>query len=500
MEKSGKQKNYNNGKYKKSKKPENYCRSDDDADTTCCFCIKTKKNKKKGLIAGCVTNLGIFVLLLAYTLLGAFIFLAIEGSAAKVHQKTLAATSYQANQKVAPDISKLNDSISQASAELRSQTVESIWEITVSLNILYKENWTKLAAQEIARFQEKLFTRVAADVTAQYGGARALESVLASITDDYEWNFAKAFLYSLTVLTTIGYGSVAPKTSLGKAVTIGYAVIGIPLTLLYLSVVGALLSRLARSVFSRALCCCLCTKCGYCCLDERTMTDKERKEKVKRQVDYHSQTLHLQEPYYVRSPSGTIISASQAHGASANTAKDKSQSLSFLRDCDSLSCTDTDSKVSLRGLTILAPVVLCLCAIFAYIFFGAFILHQIEGWSLIDGIYFCFMSLSTIGFGHLAPGATQKNGASTGTVWFCSIYIMTGLALTAMCFNVLHDEIVHRLRHHEKLAKVETVVGMDEPPLPEVLHHVSGMRCEGGAIRRTTFNQKEHKTEHLTSM
>ncbi|KPI98863.1 TWiK family of potassium channels protein 18 [Papilio xuthus] len=450
MDKSVKKKNNANGKYKKNCKAENY-----DELVTCCFCLKTKKSKKKSLITGCLTNLGIFALLLIYTLLGAFIFLAIEGSAAKVHQKTLAATSYHGNenQKTIP-LSKVNSSIAQASAELRSQTVESIWEITVSLNILYKENWTRLAAQEIARFQEKLVARVAADVTEQYGGVRALESAPALITDDYEWNFAKAFLYSLTVLTTIGYGSVAPRTALGKAVTIGYAVIGIPLTLLYLSVVGALLSRLARSVFSRALCCCLCTKCGYCCLDEHTMATKEQKGKVRRQEDYRTQTLHLQEPYYVRSPSGTIISASQANSLSTNSVKDKTQGLSFLRDCDSMSCTDTDSRVSLRGLSILAPISLCLAAIFTYIFFGALVLYQLEGWSPIDGVYFCFMSLSTIGFGHLAPGVTQKNGASSGTVWFCSIYIMTGLALTAMCFNVLHDEIVHRLRHHEKMLKV----------------------------------------------
>lgn len=196
-----KKKNHVNGKYKKTNKTDNY-RIDDDIETTCCFCFKTRKSKKKSLIAGCITNLGIFILLLAYTLLGAFIFLAIEGSAAKVHQKTLATTSYQANEKSVP-LSKLNGTISQASAELRSQTVESIWEITVSLNILYKENWTRLAAQEISRFQEKLVARVAADVSAQYG-ARALESAPALVVDDYEWNFAKAFLYSLTVLTTIG--------------------------------------------------------------------------------------------------------------------------------------------------------------------------------------------------------------------------------------------------------------------------------------------------------
>lgn len=80
-----------------------------------------------------------------------------------------------------------------------------------------------------------------------------------------------------------GYGNIAPRTSLGKAVTMGYAMIGIPLTLLYLSSVGSILSRVARGVFSRALCCCLCSNCGYCCYDEKRMAEKERKMKKKRQ-------------------------------------------------------------------------------------------------------------------------------------------------------------------------------------------------------------------------
>lgn len=31
------------------------------------------------------------------------------------------------------------------------------------------------------------------------------------------------------------------------------------------------MSRCARGVFTRALCCCLCSNCGYCCYDERRM-------------------------------------------------------------------------------------------------------------------------------------------------------------------------------------------------------------------------------------
>lgn len=68
-----------------------------------------------------------------------------------------------------------------------------------------------------------------------------------------------------------GCGSIAPKSTWGKIATTGYASLGIPLTLVYLSSAGGLLSRCARGVFTRALCCCLCSNCGYCCYDERRM-------------------------------------------------------------------------------------------------------------------------------------------------------------------------------------------------------------------------------------
>ncbi|TDG39989.1 hypothetical protein AWZ03_013588, partial [Drosophila navojoa] len=131
--------------------------------------------------------------------------------------------------------------------DVRQRTIENIWDITVSLNILYKENWTKLAALEIAKFQDQLIKRLNEDVMLQLshddvagghsagGGAAApaggvggsagsannpaTEAVLLHTHfhhhrlaggggggvggPPHEWNFAKAFLYSLTVLTTI---------------------------------------------------------------------------------------------------------------------------------------------------------------------------------------------------------------------------------------------------------------------------------------------------------
>ncbi|XP_054087939.1 uncharacterized protein LOC105219249 [Zeugodacus cucurbitae] len=350
--------------------------------------------------------------------------------------------------------------LSADTQEVRQRTIENIWDITVSLNILYKENWTKLAALEIAKFQDQLIKRLNEDALLQLshemdgggiaagggngaamaGNSPATEAVLLHTHGGpyghghgpHEWNFAKAFLYSLTVLTTIGYGNIAPRTTLGRLVTLVYAIFGIPLTLVYLSSTGGILAKVAREVFSKALCCCLCSNCGYCCYDEKRMAEKERRMKRKRQQEeLRKQQAALQEPYYVHDSYAAAEKQSNLGGGTQMLPP----------DIDSLSASE--SRGSMHGLSILAPILLCLSMMVIYILIGAVVLYRLEDWPILDGIYFCFMSLSTIGFGDMLPGLRRE---STTTTWFCSIYIMSGMALTAMCFNVIHEEIVHRIK------------------------------------------------------
>lgn len=156
-------------------------------------------------------------------------------------------------------------------------------------------------------------------------------------------------------------------------------------------------------------------------------------------MEMRVQQLALQEPYYVRS--GTL---------SNNNAKNNGHSpekhpptILMPPEIDSLSTSESHAS-SMHGLSILAPICLCMGMMVVYIVFGALVLNRLEEWPIMDGVYFCFMALSTIGFGDLMPGLRKDSSA---TLWFCSIYIMSGMALTAMCFNVLHDEIMHRIKH-----------------------------------------------------
>lgn len=168
-----------------------------------------------GYAQGVFSNLGICALLVGYTLLGSFVFLAIEGGGTgggSAFRTTSFTTDNQ--RRTGPNSTQESPSswLKRVADESRARTVENIWDITVSLNILYRDNWTRLAAQEISRFQDQLVQRLSEEMTMQQrglmsGGGNGVagdQQDKRASTSPYEWNFARAFLYSLTVLTTIG--------------------------------------------------------------------------------------------------------------------------------------------------------------------------------------------------------------------------------------------------------------------------------------------------------
>ena len=58
-----------------------------------------------------------------------------------------------------------------------------------------------------------------------------------------QWKFAGSFYYALVLLALIGYGHSCPKTLLGKAFTMGYAILGIPLTMIMFQSMGERMNK-----------------------------------------------------------------------------------------------------------------------------------------------------------------------------------------------------------------------------------------------------------------
>ncbi|XP_050548640.1 potassium channel subfamily K member 18-like [Daktulosphaira vitifoliae] len=411
------------------------CDSDDDSVERARLAHEKRKCYKSF-----AKNIFVCALLVSYTFAGALIFLSIEGDVGDedggpVRLAGLMPSSAQVNNLTAA-------LLAAAGQESRARTVESIWEITVNLNILYRENWTRLAAQELNRFQEDLIRRLSQQMEIESAAVSYHTSSSGRDNGDlidtgFEWNLATSFLYCLSILTTIGYGNITPKTALGKMATMVYALIGIPLMLVYLSSVGGLLAWCARGIFTRSLCCCLCSKCGYCCYDEKLMEEKERRMRLKRErreYDMQMKTLSGQalEPYYVRPGDSDSVFQRVTEKSTATPAS-------------SSSATADSASAGPENVSFVPLLLVGFAFMSAYIACGAAVLQKLDGGkSYLDCVFFCFMLLSTIGYGNSLP--LEMTLTNTATVWFCSVYILSGMALTAMCFNIVHHGVSTKLK------------------------------------------------------
>ena len=75
-------------------------------------------------------------------------------------------------------------------------------------------------------------------------------------TWDYDWTFPNALLFTVTIMTTVGYGHISPKSDNGQLFTIIYALIGMPLLMMFLGNIGNLFGDGIKYSYSRICCRC----------------------------------------------------------------------------------------------------------------------------------------------------------------------------------------------------------------------------------------------------
>jgi len=196
-----------------------------------CFCCDSDDDSverarvdhaKRKCYKSCLRNAFVCALLVSYTFAGALIFLSIEGDVdADAGDMDDGGSGGGSSVRLAGLMPAQQQNLTAAwlaaaaaGEESRARTVETIWEITVNLNILYRENWTRLAAQELNRFQEDLIRRLTQQMeiesaavsyhTGGGGGGFIVDHGGDSMDSTFEWNMATSFLYCLSILTTIG--------------------------------------------------------------------------------------------------------------------------------------------------------------------------------------------------------------------------------------------------------------------------------------------------------
>ncbi|XGW02884.1 hypothetical protein V3C99_014706, partial [Haemonchus contortus] len=171
-------------------------------DPPLCFIFMNRAYHKYGL-----KHIVLILVFLFYTMVGAFIFLVVEG----------------------PYQNGLKEQWSERIAHNRSRRVMHLMArvFNNSEYLVYIKGNTTLRLQ-------KLFNDELASYERQLG-IRWSEQRM-------EWDFWTALLFAGTICTTIGYGHIYPITNAGKVITMVFALFGIPLVLLVLQDIGKLLT------------------------------------------------------------------------------------------------------------------------------------------------------------------------------------------------------------------------------------------------------------------
>ncbi|KAM3591826.1 uncharacterized protein V6R79_007981 [Siganus canaliculatus] len=235
--------------------------------------------------------------------------------------------------------------------------------------------------------------------------ARALEasnygvSVLGN-DSRLNWDFVSSLFFTSTVLTTTGYGHTVPLSDEGKAFCIFYSIVGIPITLFFLSV-----------------------------LVQRIMLLVSR-----RPVSYFHRRWAIPQP-----------------------------------------------KLAAMHAALLAIIVALLLLIIP-----AWIFTVLEkDWDFLESLYFCFISLTTIGLGDYVPGETHSREENPHPQLYrlaITIYLLLGLVCVLVvmetCCELSHMRRLRQRFYKENIRELdsETTNIIDRDQLNEQLETDSHSR------------------------
>jgi len=219
---------------------------------------------------------------------------------------------------------------------------------------------------------------------------------------------------TITIITTIGYGHIAPKTDDGKMFTIIYALIGMPLLVMFLNNVGEAMADGIKYSYSR-----IC--CRWC--------------RVKRLV------------------------SERLPGASLRKARK-------LRD----EVYGSETYMPTNQISI--PIILSILCILGYLGLGSALFCQWEGWDISSAMYFCFITLSTVGFGDMVPTKSflgyEESLYGKFQMVVCVTYCMAGLALLAMCMSLIQEGLMIKAeRMKNKMSGGKKLVTIDNIQIRE---------------------------------
>ena len=111
--------------------------------------------------------------------------------------------------------------------------------------------------------------------------------------------------------------------------------------------------------------------------------------------------------------------------------------------------TTTAANVTAAGLpSVAGPVLICLFLLVSYVGCSSVLLAQLQGWPYLESLYFCFMTILTIGHNVAAAGGhgallwtADPGGGGEAGILGSLLFILIGLILEATCLHILYEEV-----------------------------------------------------------
>ncbi|ETE65524.1 Potassium channel subfamily K member 18, partial [Ophiophagus hannah] len=268
-----------------------------------------------------------------------------------------------------------------------------------------------------------------------------------------KWSFLGSLFFCCTVFTTVGYGHVYPVTRLGKYLCMVYALFGVPLMFLVLTDMGDILATILSTSYNRAR-----------KLQSKVLARLSFRSCCKKSTDSKGDSaslgpakIVLLEPLNMKDALKNNYSFKKKSGQNQNieiferliirgNALLAPPKLTRFERCNS--CPELDkgemvnhviSSINNIGKEVEqldVPFSLMTFIVFAYISCAATVLpHWERALNFEEAFYFCFITLTTIGFGDIKL-------QHPNFFLFLSVYIIVGMEIVIIAFKLGQDRIL----------------------------------------------------------
>ncbi|XP_054637751.1 potassium channel subfamily K member 5-like [Dunckerocampus dactyliophorus] len=221
------------------------------------------------------------------------------------------------------------------------------------------------------------------------------------------WDWGNSVIFAATIVTTIGYGNVAPKTKGGRVFCILYGLCGIPLCLVWISTLGSFFGDRAKRL---------------------------------------SQVL-------------------------------------IRRD------------VPVKRVQLICTALFLLWGLFVHLVIPPLVFMSMEGWSYLEGLYFSFITLTTVGFGDYVAGVNPNIEYPRLYRVLAEIWIYMGLAWLSLFFSWNVNMVVeaHKVFKKRRIERKRKHSETDRPTMIDIFKFLEKEEDYSTVIKEIGMTAKKVK-------